>query len=96
MHRWASERVLLIGDAAHGIVPFHGQGMNCGFEDCSVLTELFQTGKPYPEVFKEFEEIRKPDSNAIASMALENYLEMRSLVKDPEFLLRKNTASSSG
>lgn len=90
--RWAINQVLLIGDAAHGIVPFHGQGMNCGFEDCTVLMSLLQQGLPVSESFARFEEHRVPDSRAIATMALENYLEMRSQVKDPEFLLRKSVS----
>lgn len=83
-------RVLLIGDAAHAIVPFHGQGMNCGFEDCTTLDLLVDAiGPHWPQVFDEFEMMRKPNANAIATMALENYIEMRSDVADPGYLLRR-------
>ena len=82
--------VLLIGDAAHGIVPFYGQGMNAGFEDCVVLNNLLDR---YPEdwnrVMKEYQETRKPDADAIADLALDNFIEMRDKVADEKFLLRK-------
>ncbi|MGH8495142.1 MAG: FAD-dependent oxidoreductase, partial [Gammaproteobacteria bacterium] len=66
------DRVLLLGDAAHAIVPFHGQGMNCAFEDCTVLDELLgRYGEDWVEVFGEFEARRKPNAEAIADMALE-------------------------
>lgn len=85
------DKVLLIGDAAHGIVPFFGQGMNCGFEDCSVLEELLNKygDDDWERMFKEFETVRKPNSDAIAQLALENFVEMRDKVADKEFLLRK-------
>jgi len=85
------DKVLLIGDAAHGIVPFFGQGMNCGFEDCSVLDELLNKyeDNDWERMFKEFETLRKPNSDAIAQLALENFVEMRDKVADKEFLLRK-------
>jgi kynurenine 3-monooxygenase len=84
------DRVLLVGDAAHAIVPFFGQGMNCGFEDCRVLDELLAAhGDDWERVFALFGEARKPDADAIADMALDNFLEMRDRVTDPRFLLRK-------
>ncbi len=84
---------LLIGDAAHAIVPFHGQGMNCAFEDCAVLdTLLEQETGDWGEVFQRFSAARKPDADAIAEMALENYVEMRDTVRDPKFHLRKALA----
>ena len=88
---WAyKDKVLLIGDAAHAIVPFFGQGMNCGFEDCTVLEELMnQNDKDLGEVFRKFELSRKPNSDAIAQLALDNFIEMRDLVGDKKFLLRK-------
>jgi kynurenine 3-monooxygenase len=87
---WASNNTLLIGDAAHGIVPFFGQGMNCGFEDCRILNELLNTHKDdWDAVLPIFQQLRKPDTDAIAQLALDNFVEMRDLVADPEFLLRK-------
>jgi kynurenine 3-monooxygenase len=84
--------LLLLGDAAHAIVPFHGQGMNCAFEDCVELDALLDRGGPLPEVFAEFERRRKPNTDAIAQMALENYVEMRETVLDPEYRRRKEAA----
>lgn len=83
------DRVLLIGDAAHAIVPFHGQGMNCAFEDCSTFNQCLEKSKDWEELFKEFEAQRKPNVDAIADMALENYIEMRDSVRDSKFHLRK-------
>jgi kynurenine 3-monooxygenase len=83
-------RALLLGDAAHAIVPFFGQGLNCAFEDCTCLLEtLDRIGADWPRVFAEFESARKADTDAIADMALENFVEMRDRVADPRFLLRK-------
>jgi kynurenine 3-monooxygenase len=88
--RWSSEgNVLLIGDAAHAITPFHGQGMNCAFEDCAELIALIEQAHDWSSAFAEFQERRKPDADAIADMALENYLEMRDAVRDPKFILQK-------
>jgi kynurenine 3-monooxygenase len=85
------DRVMLLGDAAHAIVPFYGQGMNCGFEDCSALGELLQRdGKvDWHALFKELELRRKPNADAIADMALENFIEMRDTVADARFLFKK-------
>ena len=86
----ADGRALLLGDAAHAIVPFHGQGMNCAFEDCLVLDEcLGRHGEDWDKVFAQFETLRRPNAEAIAAMALENYVEMRDAVRDPRFLLQK-------
>ncbi|HYM77029.1 MAG TPA: NAD(P)/FAD-dependent oxidoreductase [Candidatus Dormibacteraeota bacterium] len=83
-------RALLLGDAAHAIVPFFGQGINCGFEDCTILLELLDLhGADWSRVFREFEESRKVNTDAIADMAVENFVEMRDRVADPRFLLRK-------
>lgn len=80
----------LIGDAAHAIVPFYGQGMNCGFEDCRVLDDLLsQLGDDWSEVLPAYERLRKPDGDAIARLAKDNFIEMRDSVADPDFLLRK-------
>jgi kynurenine 3-monooxygenase len=83
-------KVLLLGDSAHAIVPFFGQGINCGFEDCMMLVNLVDRHGPvWANVFEEFERIRKPNTDAIAEMAIENFVEMRDKVGDPAFLLRK-------
>lgn len=91
LDRWhIGGRALLIGDAAHAIVPFHGQGMNCGFEDAADLADLFAANPSDPAaVFAEFERRRKPNADAIARMALENYVEMRDKVADPVFLRKR-------
>lgn len=87
---WVKNRTLLIGDAAHAVVPFYGQGMNCGFEDCGVLDDMLGRFEEEWEVLlPEFEEFRKPDADAISDLALQNFIEMRDLVADPDFLLRK-------
>lgn len=84
------DKLLLAGDAAHGIVPFFGQGMNCGFEDCVVLDKLMSKyGEDWDTIFRNFEISRKPDGDAIAELAIENYIEMRDKVADPKFLLQK-------
>ena len=81
---------LLLGDAAHAIVPFHGQGMNCAFEDCLVLDQCLESlGEDWTKLFTEFERLRRPNAEAIATMALENYVEMRDAVRDPKYLLQK-------
>ena len=82
------ERMLLIGDAAHAIVPFHGQGMNLAFEDCRVLDEMLALD-PRGDAFERFSALRKPDADAIARMALENFQEMRDSVREPRFMLQK-------
>ncbi|MBN8482729.1 MAG: FAD-dependent monooxygenase [Xanthomonadales bacterium] len=89
LERWHLDgRAVLIGDAAHAIVPFHGQGMNAGFEDAVELAELLDADPHHSErVFAEFERRRKPNSDAIAAMALENYVEMRDRVDDSDYLL---------
>jgi kynurenine 3-monooxygenase len=83
-------KALLLGDAAHAIVPFFGQGLNCGFEDCTRLMELIdEHGSDWPQIFRRFEEDRKNNTDAIADMAIENFTEMRDRVADSRFLLRK-------
>lgn len=80
----------LIGDAAHAIVPFFGQGMNCGFEDCSVLDKLVSKYEGnWKSILPAYQELRKPDCDAIADLAINNFVEMRDKVADPEFLLQK-------
>ena len=79
----------LIGDAAHAMVPFHGQGMNCCFEDCIEFDAGFERDSSWERLFKEFDSMRKPNTDAIAAMARENYLEMRETVADPRFQLQQ-------
>jgi len=80
----------LIGDAAHAIVPFFGQGMNCGFEDCRVLNGLIgKHNDDWNKILPEYQTLRKPDADAIAELALNNFIEMRDRVGDPKFLLQK-------
>lgn len=87
---WVKNKTLLIGDAAHGIVPFYGQGMNAGFEDCRVLNDLLNLHQDdWSQVLPRFQQVRKPDADAIAELALDNFVEMRDLVADADFLLRK-------
>jgi len=86
--------VLLLGDAAHAIVPFHGQGMNCAFEDCAELIRLMDRHASWPGLFSAFEAERRPNTNAIAQMALENYLEMRAAVLNDEYRRKKQEAEA--
>ena len=84
------DKFALIGDAAHAIVPFFGQGMNCGFEDCLVLNELIDKHEEnWTNILQEYQQLRKPDGDAIAELALNNFIEMRDKVGDPIFLLQK-------
>jgi kynurenine 3-monooxygenase len=90
---WSRGKILLVGDAAHAIVPFHGQGMNAAFEDCVVLDRLLEqraadVSGDWPQVFADFERLRAPNTRAIAEMAIENYQEMRDEVRDAKFELR--------
>jgi kynurenine 3-monooxygenase len=94
-------KVALIGDAAHAIVPFFGQGMNCGFEDCVVLNDLISKhltpalskgegeDSSWVKILSEYQELRKPDADAIADLAVANFVEMRDKTADPKFLLQK-------
>jgi len=86
--------VLLLGDAAHAIVPFHGQGMNCAFEDCAEFDRLLDQHHSWAGLFEAFEEQRRPNTDAIAKMALENYVEMRATVLDPEYQKQKAQAEA--
>jgi kynurenine 3-monooxygenase len=88
---WVREdKFALIGDAAHAIVPFFGQGMNCGFEDCRVLDELIdQYGEDWTTILQQYQFLRKPDGDAIADLAINNFTEMRDRTADPRFLLQK-------
>lgn len=93
-------KIGLIGDAAHAIVPFYGQGMNCGFEDCVVLNELIEKhdtasnetknfDDAWTKILSEYQNLRKPDADAIADLAIMNFIEMRDKTADPKFLLQK-------
>jgi kynurenine 3-monooxygenase len=82
------EDILLLGDAAHAIVPFYGQGMNAGFEDCRLFIEMLDS-KGWDGLFEAFSKFRKPDGDGISHLALRNFIEMRDLTADPKFLLRK-------
>ncbi|RDS83721.1 FAD-dependent monooxygenase [Dyella monticola] len=90
LDRWHIDgRAVLIGDAAHAIAPFHGQGMNCGFEDTVVLADLLTDGsRDSAAALEEFQRIRKPNADAIAAMTLENYVEMRDSVADPHYIAK--------
>ena len=88
------QRIALMGDAAHAIVPFYGQGMNAGFEDCTILDDLAsQYGEDWSIVLDRYNRDRVKDGHAIADLALRNFIEMRDLVADPQFLLRKKIAA---
>jgi len=87
---WVKNKTLLIGDASHAIVPFYGQGMNSGFEDCRVLNQMLEDhDDDWDVVLPKFQKLRKPDADAISDLALQNFIEMRDLVADEDFLLRK-------
>lgn len=87
---WVKNRCLLIGDAAHAIVPFYGQGMNAGFEDCTVLDSIIEGNEgDWDLILDKFQQERKRDADAIADLALRNFIEMRDSVIDENFVLRK-------
>jgi kynurenine 3-monooxygenase len=90
LDRWhLDERAVLIGDAAHAMVPFHGQGMNCAFEDCVALVRRLEATEDLAKAFASFETERMANAAAIQQMALENYREMSDRVDDPDFLLQR-------
>lgn len=87
---WAYGKTALMGDAAHATVPFYGQGMNAGFEDCTVLNDLMKKhNENWEAIFDEYSRERKPDGDALQNLSLDNYYVMRDYVADPQFLLRK-------
>ncbi len=84
------DKVALIGDAAHAIVPFYGQGMNAGFEDIYILNTIIDKhGNDWEAIFKEYQESRKPDADAIAELSYRNFIEMSTKTADPKFILQK-------
>ncbi|MCH2233413.1 MAG: FAD-dependent monooxygenase [Crocinitomicaceae bacterium] len=87
---WTHGKVALMGDAAHATVPFYGQGMNGGMEDCRIMAELAEKhNENWPAVFEEYQELRKPDGDALQDLSYHNYYVMRDYVADPDFLLQK-------
>ncbi len=88
----------LIGDAAHAIVPFYGQGMNAGFEDCTVLMDIIEKNEEsnWETILQEYQNARKINGDAVAQLALNNFIEMRDLVADPIFLERKKIEKEIG
>ncbi len=87
---WHHGKIAMMGDAAHATVPFYGQGMNAGFEDCTVMWRLMQKhNEDWDKVFDEYSRERKPDGDALQDLSLFNYHVMRDFVADPMFLLRK-------
>ncbi len=88
---WVKNNVALMGDSAHAIVPFYGQGMNCSFEDCVVLDQCIdEFNGDWTKILDAYQKSRKPNADAIASLALQNFIEMRDLVGSPEFLHKKH------
>ncbi|MGB0884002.1 MAG: FAD-dependent oxidoreductase [Flavobacteriales bacterium] len=86
---WVREQTALIGDASHAIVPFYGQGMNSGFEDCSILHQLLEDNDDWTSILDQYQDLRKENADAIADLAMYNFVEMRDKTADPDFLLRK-------
>ena len=84
---WVNKKFALIGDAAHAVIPFYGQGMNCSFEDVKELDEIIEAHYPnWDDIFKNYQEGRIKNANAIADLACKNFVEMRDLVGRPEFM----------
>ncbi len=86
---WVHNRAFLIGDAAHSIVPFYGQGMNAGFEDCRILNDMMDNYNSWEDILENFQKSRKPNADAIAELARRNFVEMSELVANKRFQLRK-------
>ena len=80
---------ILIGDAAHATVPFYGQGMNCGFEDCRILDELLDQHQNLEKCFEEYSKKRKPNGDGVQDLSMHNFIVMRDKTADPNFLLQK-------
>ena len=87
---WSINNTLIIGDAAHAVVPFYGQGMNSGFEDCEILYDLaLQYNNDWKNIMDSFQKSRKIDADAIVNLSLGNYHVMRDYVSNEKFLLQK-------
>ncbi|MEE9438931.1 MAG: NAD(P)/FAD-dependent oxidoreductase [Saprospiraceae bacterium] len=87
---WAHGKTVLMGDAAHATVPFYGQGMNSGFEDCTIMGQLMDKhDENWELIFDEYQKMRKPEGDAVQDLSLHNYYVMRDYVSDPKFLLQK-------
>ncbi|PCJ14381.1 MAG: kynurenine 3-monooxygenase [Gammaproteobacteria bacterium] len=91
-HWYYQDKLLILGDAAHAIVPFHGQGMNCGFEDCLTFNRLLDTEQDWQTMFEKTQTQRQPNTDAIATMSLNNYQEMRADVLDSKYQLKRAVA----
>lgn len=88
---WVKNRAALMGDAAHAVVPFYGQGMNCSFEDCVILDQCIdEIGNDWDKILDAYQKSRKPNADAIADLAIQNFVEMRDLVGLPDFLHKKS------
>ncbi|MGB5822129.1 MAG: NAD(P)/FAD-dependent oxidoreductase [Saonia sp.] len=84
------DKAALVGDSAHAVVPFYGQGMNAGFEDIYVLNQFMEKyGDDWERIFQEYQEQRKPNADAIAELSYRNFMEMSSKTANPKFLLQK-------
>ena len=84
------DKIALVGDSSHAIVPFYGQGMNSGFEDISILNEMMEKyGDDWETIFSEYQKSRKPNADAIAELSYRNFMEMSSKTADDKFLLQK-------
>jgi len=93
--KWHHNGLCLIGDAAHAVVPFFGQGMNASFEDCDVFIECVKNSdNDWQEIFNTYSTLRKPNTDAIAKMAIENYTEMRDSVAKPDFISRRDISNA--
>jgi len=94
---WVNKRFALIGDAAHAVIPFYGQGMNCSFEDVSEIDEIIETYYPdWDKIFTHYQEARIHNANAIADLACKNFVEMRDLVGQDEFMHYKKVEHDLG
>ena len=93
---WKRGKASLVGDASHAIVPFYGQGMNAGFEDCRLFDQyLTEFENSFDKAFEAFQNQRIPNTNAIASLAFQNFIEMRDLVADDDFLVEKRNRAET-
>ncbi len=88
-HPWTAGKFALMGDSAHATVPFYGQGMNAGFEDCSVMWDIYSEQQDWDKTFEVYSKQRKPDGDALQDLSLDNYYVMSADVADEQFLLQK-------